>query len=259
MDSAWRGVVVEESNLAVQISSIRGTFLHRFRAANGGWRRLRGADIGLSGPSRGCAMAYHWNAAACDPARESSRAADVLCRPQARIGRAQEAVGEADACWPSWAQETSATPAGAGTRQQRPRTSIADGVWFVDLAPLGDPDLVPNAAAQALGVQQSPGKPVVEALCSQCQRAAAVADIRQLRARLRRFGAIDRSDTASGSQPSIIATSREPLGVTGGEQILPSPDALVAGSDSDGWSRSGSRKRSSDLSTAPSIIYPSSR
>ena len=46
------------------------------------------------------------------------------------------------------------------------KDAYRDGVWFVDLAPLGDPDLVPNAAAQTLGLQQSPGKPRVEALCS---------------------------------------------------------------------------------------------
>ena len=35
-----------------------------------------------------------------------------------------------------------------------------DGVWFVDLAPIKDPALVPNAAAQVLGVHDEPGKPL---------------------------------------------------------------------------------------------------
>lgn len=39
-----------------------------------------------------------------------------------------------------------------------------DGVWLVELAALGDPALVPQAVASALGVREEPGKPLVEAL-----------------------------------------------------------------------------------------------
>ena len=39
-----------------------------------------------------------------------------------------------------------------------------DGVWFVELAALSDPQLVPQAAASVLGVREEPGTPVVEAL-----------------------------------------------------------------------------------------------
>ena len=35
-----------------------------------------------------------------------------------------------------------------------------DGVWFADLAPLGDPDLVAVTVADVLGVRQEPGRPV---------------------------------------------------------------------------------------------------
>src|SRR6201982_1494700 len=37
---------------------------------------------------------------------------------------------------------------------------ISDGVWFVDLAPVGDPDLVAVTVADVLGVRQQPGRPV---------------------------------------------------------------------------------------------------
>ena len=40
-----------------------------------------------------------------------------------------------------------------------------DGVWFVDLAPIKDPSLVPNAAAQVLGVREEPGKTLTQTLC----------------------------------------------------------------------------------------------
>jgi predicted ATPase len=34
------------------------------------------------------------------------------------------------------------------------------GVWFADLAPLGDPDPVAVTVADVLGVRQEPGQPV---------------------------------------------------------------------------------------------------
>ncbi|MBV9333209.1 MAG: helix-turn-helix domain-containing protein [Candidatus Eremiobacteraeota bacterium] len=40
--------------------------------------------------------------------------------------------------------------------------NFADGVWFVDLAPIADPNLVPYALAAALRVQESPKRPLLE-------------------------------------------------------------------------------------------------
>jgi predicted ATPase/DNA-binding CsgD family transcriptional regulator len=39
-----------------------------------------------------------------------------------------------------------------------------NGVWFADLAPLGDPELVAIAVADVLGVRQEPGRPVQDTL-----------------------------------------------------------------------------------------------
>jgi hypothetical protein len=39
-----------------------------------------------------------------------------------------------------------------------------DGVWFVELAPLNDERLVPQAVASVLGVKEEAGRPVTEAL-----------------------------------------------------------------------------------------------
>jgi predicted ATPase/class 3 adenylate cyclase len=42
--------------------------------------------------------------------------------------------------------------------------TFPDGVWLVELAPLSDPDLVPQAVAQALGVIDQPGQPLLTTL-----------------------------------------------------------------------------------------------
>ena len=39
-----------------------------------------------------------------------------------------------------------------------------DGVWLVELAPVGDPRLVPQAVASALGVKEAPGRSVQDAV-----------------------------------------------------------------------------------------------
>jgi predicted ATPase/DNA-binding SARP family transcriptional activator len=40
-----------------------------------------------------------------------------------------------------------------------------DGVWLVELASLGQPELVAQAAAEALGVREEAGRPIVKTLC----------------------------------------------------------------------------------------------
>ena len=43
-------------------------------------------------------------------------------------------------------------------------TEFADGVWYVDLAPITDPDVVPVTAARALGLPDQPGQPTMDVL-----------------------------------------------------------------------------------------------
>jgi non-specific serine/threonine protein kinase len=44
--------------------------------------------------------------------------------------------------------------------------SFEGGVWLVELAPLAEPDLVPQAVAAALGVSEKPGLPLLEAVAA---------------------------------------------------------------------------------------------
>ncbi len=89
------------------------------------------------------------------------------------------------------------------------------GAWFVELAPLADPTLVPQAAATALGVREQPGRPILAALQDflRAKQLLLVLDncehLVEAAARL----ADDLLHAAPGLR--ILATSREGLGIAG--------------------------------------------
>ena len=52
--------------------------------------------------------------------------------------------------------------------------AFPDGVWFIELAPLTDPALVPQGAATALGLREEPERPLMETLSSYLRPKAAL-------------------------------------------------------------------------------------
>jgi predicted ATPase len=113
------------------------------------------------------------------------------------------------------------------------KDAYRDGVWFIDFAPLDDPELVPNVAAQALGVQQSAGKPLVETLCRHVRGQRLLLIFDNCEHVLDASARLAEAMLRGAPEPTIIATSREPLRI-GGEQIyrlptlsLPDPAANV--------------------------------
>ena len=90
-----------------------------------------------------------------------------------------------------------------------------DGVWFVDLAPVADPALVPSSVAAALGVPEQPGRPLADTLAAylRTSRPLLVLDnCEHLRAACQALA--DRLLRASETV-RVLATSREALGVAG--------------------------------------------
>jgi predicted ATPase/class 3 adenylate cyclase len=92
---------------------------------------------------------------------------------------------------------------------------FADGVWFVELAPLYDPALVPQAVASALGVREEPGRPVFATLTEHLRARTVLiildncehlvdACARLADGLLRRCGGV-----------RVLASSREALGTAG--------------------------------------------
>jgi len=90
-----------------------------------------------------------------------------------------------------------------------------DGVWFVELAPLTDPGLIPQTVASVLGLREEAGRPVM-AMLSDYLRAKTTLlvldNCEHLIADCAKF-----ADTILHAAPKvkILATSREALGIAG--------------------------------------------
>lgn len=93
--------------------------------------------------------------------------------------------------------------------------AFADGVAFVDLAPITDPELVPVTAARALGLPDQPGQPTLEVL------RRFVRDRRMLIVLDNCEHLLDASEIlitavlAASPGLTLLATSREPVGMAG--------------------------------------------
>jgi predicted ATPase/class 3 adenylate cyclase len=97
-----------------------------------------------------------------------------------------------------------------------------DGVWLVELATLTDPRLVPQAVASVLGVKESAGKPVLEALLRFFKNRRLLLILDNCEHLLQACAELARQLLQAGPHAKVIATSREPLRVTG-ETTYPVP------------------------------------
>jgi predicted ATPase/class 3 adenylate cyclase len=88
-----------------------------------------------------------------------------------------------------------------------------DGVWFVDLAPLSDPDLVAASVANALGVSEQPSRPVVQTLAESLGQRRLLILLDNCEHVL--DASLATADALLRQCPNLhlVATSREPLGL----------------------------------------------
>ena len=97
-----------------------------------------------------------------------------------------------------------------------------DGVWLVELATLADPRLVPQAVASVLGVKESAGRPLLEALLRFFKERRLLLILDNCEHLLHACAELARQLLQAGPHSKIVATSREPLRVTG-ETTYPVP------------------------------------
>jgi len=104
-----------------------------------------------------------------------------------------------------------------------------DGVWFVDLAPISDPSLVPSAAAQVLNVREEPGKSITQTLCEHVKLHKLLFILDNCEHLMGACASLADALLRSAPDLRIIATSREALHIQGEQtyQVLPlaAPDS----------------------------------
>jgi predicted ATPase/class 3 adenylate cyclase len=107
-----------------------------------------------------------------------------------------------------------------------------DGVWLVELAPVGDPEVVPDAVATALGITPQAGLSVTASVARALAGRRLLVVLDNCEHVLGSAGDVAEAVLAGTQTVHVMATSREGLGV-GGEQLWPVPSLGVAGAGSE--------------------------
>ena len=232
MDAAWPGLVVEDGNLAVQISAIRRALA---LVGGEGWiETLARRGYRFVGPVVEIAGRQ------AEPAVPADRAHGNL--PQVLtsfVGRERE-IAEIKRLLPATRLLTLTGTGGIGKTRLAVQAAAEvadayrDGVRFVDLAPLTDPVLVPSAVAQVLGVREAAGQPLLRTLCEHLRNKELLLILDNCEHLL--GSSADLADTLlrDTARVSVVATSRESLRVAAERifplDVLPVPDPKAAAS-----------------------------
>jgi predicted ATPase len=96
------------------------------------------------------------------------------------------------------------------------------GVWLVDLAPLADPSLVPDALARALGIRETPGRPLLATLVDVLRDQALLVVLDNCEHLLDACAQLVDPLLCACPRVRILATSREALRLAG-ETVLQVP------------------------------------
>ena len=211
LDMCWPGLVVEENNLQVQVSSLR---------------KVLGAQSVATIPGRG----YRFT---LEPIVDESAASSPL--PERRhnlpsqltsfVGREAEIADVREALEVS--RLVTLTSVG-GTGKTRLSLQVAaqladsfrDGAWFVELAPIAEGNRVPHAVAAALGVKEEPGRPIVEALARFAREREMLIVLDNCEHVLQACAELAKRLLVGSERVRILASSREQLHVAG-EAIFP--------------------------------------
>ncbi|MFZ0716791.1 ATP-binding protein, partial [Mycobacterium sp.] len=92
---------------------------------------------------------------------------------------------------------------------------FGDGVWYVDLAPITDPELVPVTVARALGLPDQPGRSTMDTLTRFIADRQMLIVLDNCEHLLDASAALVDALLAAAAGLTLLATSREPIGVAG--------------------------------------------
>jgi predicted ATPase/class 3 adenylate cyclase len=114
-------------------------------------------------------------------------------------------------------------------------TGFRDGVWFVDLAPIADPALVPKTVAQALRIGEDPRIPLIEIISAHLRSRRVLLVLDNCEHLIGACATLADALLRAAPELRILASSREPLHVPGEQayplQPLPLPDATARGEE----------------------------
>jgi predicted ATPase len=100
-----------------------------------------------------------------------------------------------------------------------------EGVWFIDLAPLSDPELVSSVTAQALGMSQQEGRRVDEAIPLWLKRKKLLLIFDNCEHVLETVASLADAIVKTAQDVRMVATSRQALSIGGEEPVrIPSLD-----------------------------------
>jgi predicted ATPase/DNA-binding CsgD family transcriptional regulator/tetratricopeptide (TPR) repeat protein len=109
---------------------------------------------------------------------------------------------------------------------------FADGAWFVELADLHQPDLVPARIAAVLGVVEEPGRPQLATLADAIRHRELLIVLDNCEHLIDACAQVCQQLLASAPGLRVITTSREPLRVAA-ESVWPVPPLSVPGPAAD--------------------------
>jgi predicted ATPase/class 3 adenylate cyclase/DNA-binding CsgD family transcriptional regulator len=92
---------------------------------------------------------------------------------------------------------------------------FGDGVWYVDLAPITDPDLVPVATARAFGLPDQPGRSTMDTIIGFGNDRHMVVVLDNCEHLLEATANLVTALLGACRRLTVLATSREPIGIPG--------------------------------------------
>jgi len=98
----------------------------------------------------------------------------------------------------------------------------ADGVWLVELAPISDADLILQAVARGLGIRDDPGRPLVDTVIDFLRTKSLLLLLDNCEHLIGTVAELAEQVLANCPGVSLVATSREALGVDG-ERVFQTP------------------------------------
>ena len=90
-----------------------------------------------------------------------------------------------------------------------------DGVWFVELAPVSDPALVAQAVASVVGVREAADSPLVDSIIEHLRAKVALLIFDNCEHLVQECARLVETLLRMCPRLSVLATSREPLGIAG--------------------------------------------